>query len=228
MKLRILDEQIAFFAKKSDLIAASNKSGVLLLALNANKLSFRSSSFWSSLTGSFQVIGYCDGIGANIRLCVFKNRIPGVELWLDVIEYSNHNEIFIVGGEEEVFEMAITKLKDSFPTKKFSGTHGYKSYDSIKQEITEFNPTLIIAALGSPKQELFLAKLKKETSLYFSAIGIGGSLDVFVGATKRAPKVLRLFGLEGIWRISIEPRKRAKGILNFISMWFTRIDKLSD
>ena len=39
------------------------------------------------------------------------------------------------------------------------------------------------------------------------ALGLGGSLDVFAGDVRRAPKMLSRFKLEWLWRMLCEPKR---------------------
>jgi N-acetylglucosaminyldiphosphoundecaprenol N-acetyl-beta-D-mannosaminyltransferase len=39
------------------------------------------------------------------------------------------------------------------------------------------------------------------------AIGVGGSLDVLAGRVRRAPKWIRLIGMEWLFRALLEPRR---------------------
>jgi len=41
-------------------------------------------------------------------------------------------------------------------------------------------------------------------------IGIGGALPLLIGAQKRAPKWMQDYGLEWLFRLSIEPRRLFK------------------
>lgn len=49
--------------------------------------------------------------------------------------------------------------------------------------------------------------------------GLGGSLDVFSGNIKRAPKLMRKLGLEWLYRIIIEPQ-RARELGKMFSLIF--------
>jgi N-acetylglucosaminyldiphosphoundecaprenol N-acetyl-beta-D-mannosaminyltransferase len=61
-------------------------------------------------------------------------------------------------------------------------------------------------AAGSPKQELFLNKWKKELRVPF-VMGVGGSFDVAAGVLRRAPKWVQRAGLEWLFRLAQEPRR---------------------
>ena len=48
------------------------------------------------------------------------------------------------------------------------------------------------------------------------AMGVGGSFDYVTGKTKRAPKIMRIFGLEWLWRLILEPKYRFKRVFNAV------------
>jgi N-acetylglucosaminyldiphosphoundecaprenol N-acetyl-beta-D-mannosaminyltransferase len=52
------------------------------------------------------------------------------------------------------------------------------------------------------------------------AMVVGGSLDIISGNLTRAPKILRLLGLEWSWRLMLEPSriKRQIRLITFIRM----------
>ena len=61
-------------------------------------------------------------------------------------------------------------------------------------------------ALGAPKQELFAARGRQlAATVGFASIGAG--LDFFTGHQVRAPKVMRVFALEWLWRTVQSPRR---------------------
>jgi N-acetylglucosaminyldiphosphoundecaprenol N-acetyl-beta-D-mannosaminyltransferase len=60
--------------------------------------------------------------------------------------------------------------------------------------------------MGSPKQELWLAKNIEAINACF-CICVGGALDVVSGKAKRAPVVLRKIGLEFLYRLILQPKR---------------------
>ncbi|MEK7145938.1 MAG: WecB/TagA/CpsF family glycosyltransferase, partial [Patescibacteria group bacterium] len=73
-------------------------------------------------------------------------------------------------------------------------------------------PDLVVVAYGSPKQEFWMHQAAQELPDVESFIGIGGALDFWSGHIKRAPLFLRKLGLEWLWRLFLEPKKRFKRI----------------
>jgi N-acetylglucosaminyldiphosphoundecaprenol N-acetyl-beta-D-mannosaminyltransferase len=65
---------------------------------------------------------------------------------------------------------------------------------------------VLFAGLGSPRQELWLARNLAATGCG-AAIGVGGSFDVFAGRVERAPQAFQRLGLEWLYRLLREPRR---------------------
>jgi len=78
-------------------------------------------------------------------------------------------------------------------------------------------PFLVVAGMGFPKQEIFLANFRQRFPGAI-LIGVGGSLDVYSGMKKRAPLFFRKLGIEWFWRIVCEP-KRMRQLALIIGFW---------
>jgi N-acetylglucosaminyldiphosphoundecaprenol N-acetyl-beta-D-mannosaminyltransferase len=62
----------------------------------------------------------------------------------------------------------------------------------------------LCVALGNPKQERFIATYRERLGIPVM-IGVGGSLDMFVGERRRAPEWMQRTGTEWIARLVQEP-----------------------
>ena len=81
----------------------------------------------------------------------------------------------------------------------------------ILAELTALSPRLIFVGLGSPNQELFMARAKKILPRGLM-IGVGGSLDVLAGDVPRAPEAWRRHNMEWLYRLLRQP-SRIKRVL---------------
>ncbi len=116
--------------------------------------------------------------------------------------------VALIGAKQEVVENAVVNLKAEIPDLNIVYYHdGYFDDDSaIIDDLKDKKPDFIMVALGSPKQEFFISKLK--TVLPDSVmIGLGGSFDVWAGAVKRAPIIYQNLGLEWLYRTLCEPQR---------------------
>lgn len=154
-----------------------------------------------------------DGVGVKLALQingVKTARIPGIDFTKRLLEESALNSIpvAIIGAKEEIVTKAIENLQKEINGLNIVYYHdGYFENDEeIYNELSKKSPKLILVATGSPKQEKFIYNAKKilKPSLM---VGIGGSLDVWSGSIKRAPKVFQLLGLEWFYRTITQPAR---------------------
>lgn len=169
---------------------------------------------------------YADGIGVvkvlekkmNRPLC----RIPGVELWLKILTYSINQQIpvYIVGAKPEVSQKSYDKLIAKGVNIVGCSDGYFQDKDILIKDIKHTEAKIVIVALGSPRQELFINECKKVSPNCFY-MGVGGSLDVFVGHVKRAPKLWCKLHLEWCYRLLNEPSRffRQMKLLKFIYLY---------
>lgn len=154
-----------------------------------------------------------DGIGIQLGLKILGydvKRIAGIDLGKALIRraYYLKKTVALIGAKQEVVENAVVNLKAEIPDLNIVYYHdGYFDDDSaIIDDLKDKKPDFIMVALGSPKQEFFISKLK--TVLPDSVmIGLGGSFDVWAGAVKRAPIIYQNLGLEWLYRTLCEPQR---------------------
>ena len=147
-------------------------------------------------------------------------RTPGADLFEKICKLAQGEKlrIFLFGGASGVAKSAKLVLQ-----KHYKGIHIVGTLDGIKvdakktdpeviSEINNSKPDILFVALGSPKQEFFIANnLSKLNASFF--IGIGGTLDYVSGRVKRAPRLVRKLGMEWLFRLVVEPKR----ILRIIS-----------
>ena len=111
------------------------------------------------------------------------------------------------------------------PDLKIVYTHNgfFENADEIYEELKTVSPSLVLVALGSPKQENFIseAKTKLKNGLL---IGVGGSFDVWSGEIKRAPIIFQKLGLEWLYRTITQP-KRFKRIFPALPLFLIKVLK---
>ena len=136
-------------------------------------------------------------VWALLRECTNFDRFsltrkPGIDLYHKLLSLSS--TVYLLGASEFVSEASAAKIKTEYPNCHLVGYHhGFFSEEessSIYSEIAHLKPDLIFVAMGMPRQEQVILDLKRYCQSGV-AVGIGGSLDVFSGALKRAPFWLR-------------------------------------
>lgn len=168
-----------------------------------------------------------DGVGVKIAMLINgikANRIPGIDFAYKLLEETalNNIPVAIIGAKEEVVSKAIENLQEKINGLNVVYYHnGYFDNDNlIYEELKSKSPKLILVAMGSPRQEQFIYNAKKVLKPALM-IGIGGSLDVWSGNIKRAPKVFQVLGLEWFYRTITQP-SRLKRIFPTLPMFIIK------
>nr|WP_319392942.1 WecB/TagA/CpsF family glycosyltransferase [uncultured Desulfobacter sp.] len=158
-----------------------------------------------------------DGVGmvlaANWLHKTSVKRVPGCELMQNFCSLSADKgyRIFLYGAKEAVNKAAEEELRRRHPTLRIAGRqNGYLSDNKMEELINRINESraqILFLALGSPKQELWIAKNRDRLKHVRVCQGIGGTLDVLAGAVKRAPEFYCKTGLEWFYRLVEEPAR---------------------
>lgn len=171
-----------------------------------------------------------DGVGVQFGLSIMGcnvKRIAGIQFAYRMLKEcaKDNKPVALIGAKPEIVEKAVENIKKEIQGINIVYFHdGYfKDDDKILEELKEKNPRLVLCALGSPKQELFIRKAKDlfKESLF---IGVGGSFDVWSGAVKRAPVIWQKTGLEWLYRTIKEP-SRFKRIFPTLPLFVLRVLK---
>lgn len=167
---------------------------------------------------------FADGIGV-VKLMALRSgnvcsRIPGCELWESLMAYCGKKEIpvFVLGSTKTTVEKTVLKLKGQYGTQVADYSDGFFVDDvAMIQRIKSSNAKFVSVAMGSPKQELFIARAKQMgVNAFF--LGVGGTYDVYTHKVQRAPKIFCDNGFEWLYRLLKEPKRifRQTSLLKFI------------
>lgn len=200
------------FPSKKELIDFAFIEKKSLIAINAEKILHATDRMRQLFNRN---ICYSDGIGAvwALRRKGFKNaiKIPGCELWLDIIKHSyKEKSFYLVGAKQDVIEMTVSKLKTDFPgISILNFRNGYIQSDDEKDklltDISFKKPDIVFVALGSPRQELLIEEMINVHPAVYQ--GLGGSFDVYVGTVQRAPEWWVKNNLEWAYRLFRQPSR---------------------
>ena len=169
-----------------------------------------------------------DGIGIELGLKILGfnvKRIAGIEFAKRlIIKYKGEPAAF-VGAKPDILEKAVGNLKSEIPELNVIYKHDgyYDNEEEILSQTAEKKPVLVLVAMGAPKQEEFIYKLK--TRLPDAVmIGVGGSFDVWANEVERAPEIYQKLGLEWLYRTIKDP-KRFKRIFPALPLFVLRVFK---
>lgn len=85
--------------------------------------------------------------------------------------------------------------------------YGPEFVAEFRELVTRHKPLAVLLCLGSPSQEFFaedqLEFLSASNVAY--CMGAGGTVDFLAGTLRRAPRLIQVIGLEGLWRLLTQP-----------------------
>lgn len=133
---------------------------------------------------------------------------------------SRGRSVFLLGGEPGTAEEASRILCERYNGLRIAGTYcppfGFESDDEqmklLREAVKDAQPDLVYVALGSPKQERLIRRIKDDLPQAWW-LGIGISLSFVSGHVKRAPRWVQKAGLEWCHRLRQEPRRLARRYL---------------
>jgi N-acetylglucosaminyldiphosphoundecaprenol N-acetyl-beta-D-mannosaminyltransferase len=187
-----------------------------VLAVNPEKIIALRKDDW--LLGFFRKADVLipDGIGAVWAASYLSGakvgRVPGADFMqnLCAIAAQKGYRTFFYGAKEVISEGAVDILKERYPGLKVVGRrNGYVSTDEMEPLVSEINESaaqILFIALGSPRQEQWIAQYGDRLQVKVIQ-GIGGTLDTITGHVKRAPASWQRHNLEWLFRLLKEPNR---------------------
>lgn len=155
---------------------------------------------------------YSDGIvisliwGLHFRK-VF-NRCTGPSAMLQICQYGVEKgwKHFFLGGDSKVSERLVENLKRQFPGLKVVGRWvppfrplTDDEEKEIRNRIEETKPDFLWVGLGGAKQEFWMHDHLNKLNVPIM-LGVGAAFDFHSQNKPWCPKILRILGLEWLWR----------------------------
>lgn len=156
----------------------------------------------------------------------YGELIKWSDITRDLFDYSqkNGNHILMIDSyrilnPQNSFEIRKKEIQSNLKnllSQKFPNLRISLLFDGDKtpQEIAEFiqneKISYVFSCLGMKKQEERLLQIWEHLDESTSVVGfwVGASIDFLLGLQKRAPYIFQKFGLEWLYRLILEPRKR--------------------
>lgn len=151
-------------------------------------------------------------------------RVTGSDMILSLNERAAREgfRVFLLGGDilsdgTHVATAAAAELRTRFPAINIVGAispaYGFDRDEaamlSIERAVVESKPDIVFVALGFPKQERIIARLRPRLpNAWFAGVGI--SFSFVTGNVRRAPRWLQRLGLEWLHRFTQEPGRLFK------------------
>ncbi len=191
--------------KRKDLPAGRK---VIIFTPNPEQISAASASPSLKSILNEATIALPDGVGVIIgsRLTgkPIEARITGIDFMQKLASAVAKQPVNTgyFGGQPGIAEKAADCLQKSYPELTVSYTSDV--YD--KKKMIESDIDILFVALGFPKQEKWIIEHKDEIPASV-IMAVGGSFDFLAGVLPRAPKFMRLVGLEWLFRLAIQPQR---------------------
>ncbi len=144
-----------------------------------------------------------------------QTKVSGVDLAARCCALSAEKgwRIFFFGAAPGLAEEAAARRRARHPGTQLGGVRDGSFTPEQEPEVVEqikaVRPDILLVALGIPKQEKFIRRHKEALNIPV-CIGVGGTLDVFSGTVRRAPRWMQNSGLEWAYRLASNPKKISK------------------
>jgi N-acetylglucosaminyldiphosphoundecaprenol N-acetyl-beta-D-mannosaminyltransferase len=139
-------------------------------------------------------------------------RVAGIDLMDALLELAERRgyRVYFLGARADVLARAVERLQARYPALQLAGARdGYYADDEaseVADAIHASRPDILFVAMSSPRKEYFLGEYGPGLGAPF-VMGVGGSIDVIAGITRRAPAAWQRLGLEWLFRLLQEPRR---------------------
>ena len=136
-----------------------------------------------------------------------NDRLTGVRLTqiiLDIASKRNYKILFCLypQGFTTPAKFFII-IKNKYPELDFQVC----TSEEASLKAATFQPEILLVGLGAPLQELWIDEYLSSMPSVKVAVGVGGTFDFLADTKKRAPKFMRSFGLEWLWRLVLQPNR---------------------
>lgn len=141
-------------------------------------------------------------------------RVAGIDLMGELFaaaERDGHS-VYVLGAQAEALRTAMARLRERHPRLAVAGSRdGFFSTAEeaeVAAGVRASGADMLFVAMSSPRKERFLAEHGEAMGVPF-VMGVGGSIDVLAGHTRRAPRAWQKTGMEWLYRLLQEPRRLA-------------------
>ena len=190
-----------------------------------------------------RVVEGCELVAADSHPILWASRllgdplpchVGGIELMHELFSLAEQKgySVYVLGAKREVLDSAIVRIQGRHPRLRIAGYHdGYFDVGAdraVAEEIAAAAPDMLFVAISSPRKEQFLGDNRDILEVPFM-MGVGGSIDIVAGVTRRAPAWMNKTGLEWLFRLIQEPRRlfRRYAVTNTAFLWLLFRELLS-
>lgn len=161
---------------------------------------------------------FADGAGMHLAATLLHSTVNG--LWnndnatdfnFELLRYANEHSlrIYFLGTTRESLDLLVKEIAERYAGIVVAGcSDGFVDIHdaSLPEMINQTKPDILMVGMGSPLQEVWVNKHKKDLHVPLT-ITVGAFLDYISGELRRAPVIFRLFRMEWLYRLLIEPQR---------------------
>lgn len=180
-----------------------------------------------------------DGVGVVLAARMLKvpgDKVSGIDLMNNLIDLAEtmRLRVLLIGGRANLANNIAQCYQSQYPEAKFKGIQGFADIKNPKEDeeqqissiVRQYKPHLVLAAFGSPWQELWLSRHSKEFK-NMVCMGVGQGFDVAGGIVKRAPIWVQKIGFEWLYRLITQPWRWRRQLRLIKFMWLVLKQKVS-
>jgi len=171
-----------------------------------------------------------DGMGIKIGGAMTGNPIHenlnGTDFTPAILRMAQEKgwSVYFFGAAKEVVEQCCKNVRAAFPRLHIVGVrNGFftpEEEEEIVVQINAVHPDILLVALGTPMQEVWLTRYSSKLNAKV-CMAVGGLFDFLSYSRKRAPQWMRSMGLEWLYRFLIDPKEKWKRVFIEIPMFFS-------
>jgi N-acetylglucosaminyldiphosphoundecaprenol N-acetyl-beta-D-mannosaminyltransferase len=158
---------------------------------------------------------------SRILGCKLPERIAGPDFMWSFSKTCAEKgyKVFLLGGRQENLDDLVKNLKNSFSSISIVGAYSppfgewsAEENNKIIQMVNGSKTDVLWLGISTPKQDKWIFENKSRLKAKV-AIAVGAAFDFHSGRVKRAPKWMRKYGFEWMYRFLQEPRRMWKRYL---------------
>lgn len=143
-----------------------------------------------------------------------REPVAGPDLFEGVLALGQNVGLrhYLYGGRPSILSRLVTTIGNQFPEALVVGAESPPApwldddqESALRSRLLDARPDVVWVALGTPAQDLFIETYLRDVPATF--VAIGAAFDFLAGARRRAPRLLRRFPGEWLFRLSQEPRR---------------------
>lgn len=202
--LTVVDEQESIDAVFDQIDKARGPFVVSFVNAHAVNVACNDEEFHRALMGSDLLLR--DGTGMWI-LCEAMGveagqNMNGTDFIPKLLERYRGRKVALCGTEDQYLSAAAQHIDNPVLV-----IDGFREVEDYRHEVEQAAPDLVVLGMGMPKQERVAATLKESLVRDVAVVNGGAIFDFMAGRVPRAPRWMRITGMEWVYRLAKEPRR---------------------